>query len=178
MAVKKSSALMNLGGQLTLVDGAGFTQTEIDLSFLDALSREVFVITDFEMDYGTSLAFDGAVGGSVNISGQITVSSQTSTMNINSPDVVGRFQYALLQGGPANPGAAAYVGLKQPDTPASTGTSKDYLNIIATPNWFIGGSYSTTTGGAADKQVNCRITGYRAVCDLGTYSAMIAEQLN
>ena len=54
MALKKTSALMNLGAFLDLVDGAGFTQTEIDLN-MDALSREVFVITDYQLDYGTSM---------------------------------------------------------------------------------------------------------------------------
>ena len=167
---------MNLGGSLTLVDGAGFTQTEIDLSFLDALSREVFVITDFEMDYGTTMLYDAAPNGVVAINGQITVSSQDSNININDPDVVGRFAGQLLTD--ALGGGGAYISHKQPEGPSSTGTSKDYLNIIATPNWFIGGNFVTTTGGATDKVISCRITGYRAVCDIGTYSAMIAEQLN
>lgn len=177
MALKKTSALMNLGAELELVDGAGFTETERDLN-LDPLSREVFVVTDFELDYGASMFFDAALGGSVNVSGQITVSSQTSTVNINNPDVVGRFQAATLQGGAANLGAGAYVELKNPDGPSSTGTSRDYLNIIATPNWFVGGSYSSTSGGGANKNIHARITGYRATCDVATYSALIAEQLN
>lgn len=177
MALKKTSALMNLGAQLDLVDGAGYTETEIDLN-MDPLSREVFVITDYELDYGTSMHFDAALGGTVSISGQITVSSKTSTINVNDPDCVGRFQAATLQGGAANLGAGAYVVNKNPEGPSSTGTSRDYLNIVATPNWFIGGSFSTTTGGAPNKQINARITGYRATCDVATYSALIAEQLN
>ena len=177
MALKKTSALMNLGGQLELVDGAGFTETEIDLN-MDPLSREVFVVTDFELDYGASMHFDAALGGSVNVSGQITVSSQTTTVNINDPDVIARMQVSTLQGGAANLGAGTYVELKRPDGPSSTGTNRDYLNIVATPNWFIGGSYSTTTGGAANRNIHARITGYRATCDVATYSALIAEQLN
>ncbi|HIB67309.1 MAG TPA: hypothetical protein EYO33_19930 [Phycisphaerales bacterium] len=68
--------------------------------------------------------------------------------------------------------------MKQPEGPSSTGTTRDHLNIVATPNWFIGGSFSTTTGGAAAKQVNARITGFRATADIATYSALIAQQLN
>ena len=177
MALKKSSALMNLGGQLELVDGAGYTEIEIEMN-MDTLSREVFVVTDFELDYGASMFFDAALGGSVNVSGQITASSQTSTVNINNPDVVGRFQAATIQGGGANLGAGTYVQLKNPDGPSSSGTNRDYLNVIATPNWFIGGSYSSTSGGGANKFIHARITGNRANCELATYSALIAEQLN
>ncbi len=176
MALKKASALMNLGGTVALTDGAGYTQFRVNLP-LDALNREVFVVTDIQIDYNPGLLFDAAAGGTEEISGQCTMNTQTAILGIDNPDVVGRFSARSIQGGAANPGAGAYAYNANPDE-TSSGTQSDYLSIVATPDFFVGGIFATTTGGAPARTINIRVTGYRGIADVGTYSALIAQQLN
>jgi len=175
MAIKKTSSIMNLGATLDLVDGAGFVETELNLP-LDSLSREIWVITDIQMDHEL-LAMDAAPGGGQVIGVRATKNSQTTLIDINDPDCIGAMSAGLLQATPANNGGAAYMSSKTPDE-QSTGTSRDYICVVATPNWFISGAFTSTTGGASNKGVFVRITGYRAQADLATYSALIAEELN
>ena len=176
MALKKSSALMNLGGQVTLVDGAGFTQSVINLP-LDALNREIFVVTDIQVDHNPGLLFDAALGGTQEIQGQATMNTQTGLLGINNPDCIGRFGARTIQGGAGNLGAGAALYHANPDE-TSSGTQSDYLSIVATPDFFVGGVFATTTGGGPNRTVNIRLTGYRAIADTGTYSALIAQQIN
>ena len=176
MALKKASALMNLGGQVVLVDGAGYTEAEVNLP-LDALNREVFVVTDIQIDHNPGLLFDAALGGTEEIAGQATMNTQLAILGINNPDVIGRFGARTIQGAAANLGTGAAIYNANPDE-TSSGTQADYLSIVATPDFFVGGVFATTTGGAANRTVNIRLTGYRAIADTGTYSALIAQQIN
>lgn len=176
MALKKTSALMNLGGRVELVDGAGFTEAEVNLP-LDALNREVFVVTDIQLDYNPGLLFDAALGGTEEIAGQVSMNTQTGMIGINDPDCVGRFGARTIQGGAANLGTGTSLYHANPDE-TSSGTQADYLSIVATPDFFVGGVLATTTGGAPNRTINIRLTGYRAVADTGTYSALIAQQIN
>jgi len=176
MALKKASALMNLGGQVVLVDGAGYTQTEVNLP-LDALNREIFVVTDIQIDYNPGLLFDVAAGGTQEIQGQVTMNTQIGLLGINNPDCVGRFGARTLQGLGVNAGAGSSVYHANPDE-TSSGTQSDYLSIVATPDFFVGGVFATTTGGGPNRTINVRVTGYRAIADTGTYSALIAQQIN
>jgi hypothetical protein len=176
MALKKASALMNLGGVVTLTDGGGFTQSRVNLP-LDALNREVFVVTDIQLDYNPGLLFDAAVGGTQEIAGQISMNTQVAMLGINDPDIIGRFGARTLQGGVANPGAGTSLYHANPDE-TSSGTQLDHLSIVATPDFFVGGIFATTTGGGPARSINIRLTGYRGIADVGTYSALIAQQIN
>lgn len=176
MALKKASALMNLGGAVTLTDGGGYTENRVNLP-LDALNREVFVVTDIQVDYNPGLLFDAAIGGTQEVQGQATMNTQTSLLGIDNPDVVGRFGARTIQGAAANLGAGAAMYHANPDE-TSSGTQSDHLSIVATPDFFVGGVLATTTGGAPTRSVNIRLTGYRAIADTGTYSALIAQQIN
>ena len=176
MALKKASALMNLGGAVTCVDGAGYSQFRVNLP-LDALNREVFVVTDIQIDYNPGLLFDAAPGGTEEISGQVTMNTQLAILGIDNPDVVGRFSARSIQGVGANAGSGGMQYNANPDE-TSSGTQNDYLSIVATPDFFVGGIFATTTGAAPDRTINIRCTGYRGIADVGTYSALIAQQLN
>jgi len=175
MALKKTSALMNLGGSIDFVDGAAYAETEMQLP-LDTLSREVWVVTDVQVDHEL-LVFDAAQGGAQTIGIRVMKNSQSTLIEINDPDCISSYSATLIQTTAANLGGGAFQQSKAPDE-FSTGEGKDYLCIIATPNWFIGGAFGTTTGGASNRAAFVRLTGYRAVADTGTYSALIAEQLN
>ena len=166
---------MNLGGSIDLVDGAAFAEVEVGLP-LNALERQVWVVTDVSMD-SQYLTFDAAVGGSQILNGQVTRTSQTGAIYIDDPDCIGTLNNLTIQGGAGNPGAGAAQMTRWPDE-SSVGTSRDYLCIVSTPNFFVGGTYATTTGGGQNRSVNVRVPGYLATADVGTYSALIAEEIN
>lgn len=171
MALKKTSSLMNLGGQLNFVDGAAYDQTEFELP-LSAIDRQVFVVTDVEVDHSL-LPFDAAPTGTVTILAHLARNSQTAVNSISNPDIIATLQSSTIQ----SVSGAAYQASRTPDQ-ASNGTNRDFITVIATPNWFIGGQFSSTTGGLSTRGVQARITGYIATADVGTYSALIVEQLN
>lgn len=175
MALKKTSSLMNLGGSIDLVDGAGYSQAEIGLP-LNALERQVWVVTDVQIDCEL-LNFDAALGGEKQIVGGVYRTSQTANLGIDDPDAIATLAYNTIQGGAANLGTGAAQMTRFPDE-TSSGTSRDYLCIISTPDFFVGGAYATTTGGAPNRALHVRITGYQATADVGTYSALIAEEIN
>jgi len=175
MGLKKTSALMNLGGVIDLVDGAAYAEQEVNLP-LDALNREVYVVTDVSIDH-EQFGFDAALGGTTSISAHIAKTSQDAIIFVNDPTCVGTITARTIQGGAGNLGAGTYQVTMQPDE-QSTGTRRDYLSIIATSNFFVGGLFSTTTGGQPNRSVFVRLTGYRAQADLAVYSALIAEEIN
>ena len=175
MALSKKSSLMNLGGSVDLVDGAGYTQAEVGLP-LNALQRQVWVVTDIQVDCEL-LNFDAGVGGEKQIIGGVYRTSQTANLGIDDPDAIGTIAYNTIQGGAGNPGAGTAQLTRFPDE-TSSGTSRDYLCIISTPDFFVGGVYATTTGGAPNRALHVRLTGYMATADVGTYSALIAEEIN
>ncbi len=175
MAFTKKSSMMNLGGSIALVDGAAYAEVSIGLP-LNALERQVWVVTDVSME-SQSIGFDAALGGSQTIAAQTSRTPQTSLILIDDPDCIATYSQRTIQGGGANLGAGAAFTNRFPDE-ASTGTSRDYLCIISTPNFFVGGNWTTTTGGAGDVTVAVRVSGYMATADLGTYSALIAEEIN
>jgi len=175
MAIKKTSSLMNLGATLELVDGAAVAEVEMNLP-LDSLSREIWVITDIQMDHDL-LAADATPGGGQVIGVRATKNSKSTLVEINDPDCIGAMSAGLLQSSVPNLGGITYMSSKTPDF-QSTGSTRDFLAIVATPNWFIQGAFTSTAGGASNKGVFVRIQGYRAQADLATYSALIAEELN
>ena len=175
MGFKKKSELMNLGGAVDLVDGAGYTQVQVGLP-LNALERQVFVVTDIQMD-SEMLNFDPAIGGEKQIFGLVSRTSQSAIIGINDPDCIGSLAYNTIQGGAANLGAGTSQMTRFPDETTS-GTDRDFICVIATPDFFVGGQYNTTTGGAPNRALHVRLTGFQAVADVGTYSALIAEEIN
>jgi hypothetical protein len=54
----------------------------------------------------------------------------------------------------------------------------DYIGIIATPNFVLAANFVTTAGGASNRAVWARVTGYRAKADADTYAALVTEEIN
>jgi hypothetical protein len=50
--------------------------------------------------------------------------------------------------------------------------------VIATPDFQIAGSFSTTAGGAADRAAHVRVTGFRATASADLFAALVTEELN
>jgi hypothetical protein len=168
MAFKKTSMTLNLGADLDLVDGTPASKTvSLPLSSLD---REIFVVTDIQMDT-EALSVPAAPGTSILLAGVNKTS--TNVEGINNPNCLGNIRRDVQ--------STAFSSVFQESfypQESSTGTMDDYIGIIATPNFVLAGSFSTTAGGAANRKVYCRITGYRAKADADTYAALVTEEIN
>jgi hypothetical protein len=168
MAFKKTSMTLNLGADLDLVDGTPASKTvTLPLSSLD---REIFVVTDIQMDT-EALNVPAAPGTAILLAGVNKTS--TNVEGINNPNCLGNIRRDVQ--------STAFSSVFQESfypQESSTGTMDDYIGIIATPNFVLAGSFSTSAGGAANRKVYCRITGYRAKADADTYAALVTEEIN
>jgi len=170
MGFKKTSEPLNIGATLDLVDGTPDTLTvSLPLSSLD---REIFVVTDVQLD-SERLNVPAAVG-SVTLNASVNKTDTGLPLAINSPNCISSMQRSI--GVTAAP-AAIYQEAFNPNE-HSTGMSTDYIAVIATPNFVLSGSFSTTAGGQPNRAIFCRITGYRAKADADTYAALVTEELN
>lgn len=172
MALKQTSQPLNIGATLDLVDG---TPASLEITLpLSSLDREVFVVTDVQMD-SEPLPMPTAAGNQVSVDASINKTA-TSVLQINSPNCVGSLKRRIIESALPT-GGAIYQDSYSPSE-ASTGTMADYLTVIATPNFVLAGSYGTTAGGAGNRAIFIRITGYRAVANADTYAALVTEELN
>jgi len=168
MAFKRTSEPLNIGTSVDLVDGTpGSKEVTLPLSSLD---REVFIVTDIQMDT-EALPVPGAPGTSILLASVNKIGAQVE--GIDSPNCIGNLRRDIE----STPFSSVFQESFHPQE-ASTGRSPDYLGIIATPNFTLAGSYSTTAGGAPNRKVYCRVTGYRAKADADTYAALVTEEIN
>lgn len=171
-ALKKTSQPLNIGATLDLVDG---TPANLEVTLpLSSLDREVFVVTDIQID-SEPMPMPAAAGSQCSM--EVSVNkTKTSFLHINDPNCIGSLKRRIIESALPT-GGAIYQDSYSP-TESSTGTSHDYINIIATPDFVLAGSYSTTGGGAGNRACFVRITGYRAVASADVYAAMVTEELN
>ena len=161
---KQTSSLVSIGAILTTTAPDTYTQLEVQLP-LSSLDREVFVVTDVEF---TLEAPQAIAATDTDTSVQVTSSSQTGMLAVNSPALIGKKQLMIRQG---------VVGLEEgnPGDSYSTGSQADYIAIIATPNYFLavdGNNNTVNQTGAV------RVRGYRAVAEAAAYAALVTEELN
>lgn len=167
-AFKRSSELLNIGGAITMVDGTpGSVEVNLPLSTLD---REVFVVTDVQVDCDrlNAQAAPGFAALSLSVN-----KTKTSVIKINDPNCIA----ALAKSLETTALGHVYQQGRSPDE-ASTGIGADYLTVIATPDFQIAGSFTTTAGGASSRGAHVRLTGFRAVASSDLYAALVTEELN
>lgn len=168
MSFKKTSAIFNVGASVTESAANTYTQAQVTLP-LSSLDREVFILTDVQMSGGNVATAPGGVGSS---DVQVTKTSQANLLTIADPDVIGRMSIKLDDSAGLGP---AVVEDRHPGNSFSTGTDRDYLAVIATPNFFIS---TASVGQAAPLSAAARLTGYRAKATADTYAALVTEELN
>jgi hypothetical protein len=168
MGYKRTSELLNIGAALDAVDGTP-TTTTITLP-LSSLDREIFVVTDIQLD--TERLNAQAAPGFAALSASVNKTS-TSALTINNPNCLGSTAKSI------ETTALGYIyqQSRQPDE-SSTGQMADYIGIIATPNFVLAANFVTTAGGASNRAVWARVTGYRAKADADTYAALVTEEIN
>ena len=165
---KQTSQLFNIGASVTESAAATFTEAEIELP-LSSLDREIFVVTDVLLQMPQSVV---VAGSKVTSDVQVTKTSVSTLVGINDPTCVARARVALDN----NVGAVCAVTEEMlPNQMAATGQNRDYLGIIATPQFFIS---AFTQNGPAPTTGRARITGFRAVATADLYAALVTEELN
>jgi len=167
-AFKRTSELLNIGGEIDLVDGTPSSVTvNLPLSTLD---REVFIVTDVQLDIERLVAQPGV--GFTTLSASIN-KTKTTALGINDPNAIAVTNVCI------ETTALGHVLQKNrnPDE-SSTGVNSDYLTVIATPDFVIAGNFVTTSGGTGNKRVMARVTGYRAVATADLFAALVTEELN
>ena len=172
MSLKKTSSPLNIGATLDLVDG---TPASLEVTLpLSSLDREVFVVTDIQID-SEPLPMPVAAGNLCSMDVSVN-KTKTEVIKINDPNCIGSLKRRISESNLPT-GGAIYQDSYSP-TESSTGTTHDYISIIATPDFVLAGSYGTTAGGAGNRACFVRITGYRAVASADVYAAMVTEELN
>lgn len=169
-AFKQTSQPLNIGASIDLVDGTpASTTVTLPLSSLD---REIFVVTDIQMEY-EPVAVPAAAGNTVSLLGSVNKTG-TGFQKINNPDTIGSIQVQMQ----SNAVDALAVQMSRSPDESSTGTVRDYIGVIATPDFVLAGSYASTTGGKPNREISVRLTGYRAVASADVYAALVTEELN
>jgi len=168
--MKKTSPLFNLGAQATFSDGDVNAATKFNLP-LNTLDREIFVVTDIQVDTDP-LIVPQLAGQDVSLNFSVNKTLET-VQTIDSPNCIAHLRVQVT----STPVGDTYVMTAHP-TEASSGTSNDYIAIIATPDFRLVGSYSSTGGGDPDRRCYVRLTGYRAIASADLYAALVTEELN
>jgi hypothetical protein len=167
-AFKRTSELLNIGGRIDLVDGAPSSVTvNLPLSTLD---REVFVVTDVQME--TESIYAPPAPGNCSLIASIN-KTKTSFLKINDPNCIAVTSKNIETTALGH----IYQEARSPDE-SSTGVAQDYLTVIATPDFVIAGSLSLGGAPFGNKMVDVRVTGFRAVATADLYAALVTEELN
>jgi hypothetical protein len=166
MAFKKKSELVEISDRLITTDGNTFTQAEVTLP-LDTLSQEIFIVTDIVLDADLP---NHAAGLASSVSASVCSTTQTGVQDVSNSRCMSSVRTQFL----SVTAEGSYFQVRMPETIGTTGTTRDFLGVVATPNFFvqIAGNNNTSA-----KAVNFRVTGYRAVADVGTYSALVASEV-
>jgi len=154
-----------------------FTTDRVDLQ-LNALDQEVFVVTGIKMDLNTPDLILGGIG-----TARTAVFASLSKQNISNaadrslgnPSVIGTAQIITNEivdnyGAAQASGYAVSIIEDGTDTPAQL----EYLDIIATPDFFVNLNGSQNTSA---KSVAGKLYGYRAKADAATYAALVQSEL-
>jgi len=142
-----------------------YTEQRVDLQ-LNVLDREVFVVTGINLDV---LPPDAVSGADTRTRGQLSATSQTQIGNLSTSNI-----FAIARD---DIRAAGFIDSGVPFTAMfgeSPAIGMDYLNILATNDFFIAVEGS---GNLGTKAMSGKLYGYRAVADGNTFAALTQSEL-
>ena len=150
-----------------IVESAANTFTEITLNLpLNSLDREVFVITGIILDPATPNPIPATVTDSFlqltrNVSGALLTISDFNTIATSVESIIG--------------GVAEFDFFSKSYGNQIMDSGQDYVDVVATPNMAVA---VQGVNNLLPLTSNLRVFGYRAKADVGTYTALIASELN
>ena len=147
-----------------------FTSDRIDLQ-LNALDNEVFVITGAKMDLSAptfGIPSNDRFGVFASLSKQDI--TQSTNRNLGNPSIFATANVQLFTDADAGSNVVSTVQENDMDTPQAM----EYLDIIATPDFFVNINGFNQTARAS---VDGKLYGYRARADAATYAALVQSEL-
>ena len=151
----------------TIAEAVAGTFREQTISLpLNSLDREVFVITGIILDPSTPESIPAT---------QTTSFLQLTRNLAGGLQNLGNFNCIALSSESINGGVAEFDFFSKTYGNQIMQSGQDYVDVVATPNMALG---IIGLNNAAAMSGTIRVFGYRAVADVGTYSALIASELN
>jgi hypothetical protein len=184
--LKTTSSPLQISSQLRTTAPAGsdlFLSKQIDLQ-LNPLDNEVFVVTGLKIDFiSPTQTVDTLNEGQFNVFQRCSLSKTelTAYRGIDSNTVIGASDvnsYVRVQGSVAQPPITVEAYTTQEsnamDAPPAT---QDYLDIIATNDYYINFDISDLYVAGANVGVNVRLYGYRATASSSVYAALVQSEM-
>lgn len=185
--LKTTSSPIQISSSLRTTSPSGsslFVNKQIDLQ-LNPLDNEVFVVTGMKIDFLTPTLEPNVLAGQTkfNVFQRCSVSKTelTAYRGIDSNTVIGASDvngFVMIQGSVASPPIEILTYTVEEsnamDAPPAT---QDYLDIIATNDYFLNFEISDDYIAAATVGVNVRLYGYRATASSSVYAALVQSEM-
>ena len=174
MALKQTSSPIVISTSFTQGVAEAFETLPVDLQ-LNPLDQEVFVVTAVKIDFDNlptaTAAPNFAVQGSFEVA--VSKSRPSAIESIGDSNCIAASEVITIttHDGASQPLAVAVYENSPMDSPPS---QLEYLDIIATDNFFIGLDGDNTTSVANG---SVRVFGYRAKADAATYAALVQSEM-
>ena len=164
MGFKKTSEVIAISFDLAESAANTFTTSQVDLT-LSPLDQEVFVCVAVDLD---PTAPEAIAATRTSSNANITKSLQTSYLNLGNSNTIAVSNRGLITSAADAPAAFEHTSL---DSPVA---NLDYVDIIATNNFFVGIVGANNT---IPMSVSGRLWGYRARADAATYAALVQGEI-
>ena len=164
MALKPTSEVVAISFGLNESAANTFTQQQIDLT-LSPLDLEVFVVVAVDLDPSAPSVIANTRTASF---ATLTKTNQTSYKSLSNSNTVATARRDAVSDPASGVGAFQHSSL---DSPVAR---LDYVDIIATNNFFIAIQGDNNT---IAMSLNGRVWGYRARADAATYAALTQSEI-
>jgi hypothetical protein len=153
-----------------------FTEDQIELQ-LNALDNEVFVVTGVKLDLEIpdyTLLAGGRFASFASVSKQSLTNA--TALDLSNSSVMATASAQIQVGSMTQLGSTDnfYTAVLMQENDVDSPQALDYLDIIATPNFFVNINGVNQTG---PKSVAGKLYGYRAKADSSTYAALVQSEL-
>ena len=166
--ITQQSPLMTIGTRVIESAANTFTQSEVELPLSPSL-RQVFVVTDVEMQIQTPDSPGIIAPAETVLTGQVTKSTQTAILEFSDPDCMARASKRLI----GDVGALCYVPPETSPRRSIGKLTEDYLDILASSNYFVG---VEGAGNAGTLSVAVKVSGFIASVDADVFAALVVAE--
>lgn len=158
--------------------GLAYTEKRIDLQ-LNALDEEVFVVTAVKIDVDLAdkvpLNLFGADNNRVyGAEVALTKQSRTTLADLGNSTCFATSQAFIGTSEESQAGGDYAVGYSFIENSNDVPTTLEYVDIIATPDFFVGMTNLAATG---NQRVTGKIYGYRAKASSAIYAALVQSEV-
>ena len=161
--LKATSAVIDIGFEVTESAANTFTQAQVDLN-LSPLDREVFVVLGINLD---PVAPEAILAVDTDTRASLTTTSQTAVQQLSNSNCMATSVLNIR----ADAAGSVAFSRSSSDTPIG---NLDYIGIIATNDFFV------QVKGTANLQVkSCfgKMYGYRARATADIYAALVQSEV-